>query len=243
MLSINRIKYIRSLHQKKYRQKYSQFLVEGLKTVEEFINQQWEVEQILVQEGFEVSNRLDSEVSIIRGSKQQMTQVSSFKAAPPVMAIVKMRKPIDFDISQSCIALDDINDPGNLGTIIRIADWYGISQVIVSKSTVDEYNAKVLAATMGSLARVKIIRNELQNTLGLFQGKILAAVLEGTAIHEITQLSKPFCLLIGSESHGISTTLLSQLDCKRVTIPRVGPAESLNAGVATGILVDRLING
>lgn len=243
MLSTNKIKIYRSLQQKKYRQKYGQFLVEGAKAVQEFINQGWKAESIIVQDNVPHKLKLSVDVEPVAATSLQMNQISSFKTAAPVVGVFNMRESGSVDYSKSMIALDSINDPGNLGTIIRIADWYGIEQVLVSRSTVEEFNSKAISSTMGSFARVKVFRVDLLDILKNFNEKIYAAMLEGESIYSIHKSTGPFCLIIGSESHGIDATLYENLRAKRISIPRIGDAESLNAGVATGILIDRILNG
>jgi len=243
MLSTNRIKLYRSLQQKKYRQKYGQFLVEGQKSVQEFINQGWTADAIIVQENKSVKFNSEVEGVVISASERQMSQMSNFKTPSEAIAVFKTRNAKKLNLAKSIIALDTLSDPGNLGTIIRIADWYGIEQVLISELTVDEYNPKTIAATMGSFARIKVLRGNLVHTLTPFLGNVYAAILKGESIYEKPKPSAAFCLLIGSESHGINPDLLKQLDPIPVSIQGKGGAESLNAGVATGILVDRLIHG
>lgn len=242
MLSTNKIKIYRSLQQKKYRQKYGQFLVEGVKAVQEFINQGWKVESIIVQDLTSHGLKLNANVEPIVGTPKQMQQISNFKNASSAIGVFAIRPAGEFDITKNMIALDTLNDPGNLGTIIRIADWYGIGQIVLSEKCVEEYNPKAISATMGSFARVKVYREELSETITKFDGKIYAAVLEGESIYGIGKSSEPFCLIIGSESHGIDPGLLYNSEVHKISIPRAGAAESLNAGVATGILIDRLLN-
>lgn len=243
MLSANRIKYIKSLHQKKYRQKYSQFLVEGLKAVQEFINQKWHIDAIYVQQGADLSIINSEPFNTTYLSNAQMQRLSTLKTAPQVLAVVQMNESQTIEIGQSLVALDNINDPGNLGTIIRIADWYGINQILLSQTTVDEYNAKVVSATMGSLARVKVVRGKLEHYLQNYDYPIYTALLDKGSVYDLKKVIPQFCLIIGNESHGISEELLEEIDHKPISIPKIGGAESLNAGVAAGILIDRLVNG
>lgn len=138
------------------------------------------------------------------------------------------------------LILDDINDPGNLGTIIRIADWYGIKNIIASKNTVDFYNPKTIMATMGSFARVNVFYEDLIEFFEKNQNiPTYGAFLNGENLRNIGKI-KPGFIVIGSEAHGINQNLEKFID-KKITIPRFGSAESLNAGVATGIILERLI--
>lgn len=244
MLSTNKIKYIRSLHQKKYRQKYSQFLVEGVKTIQEFINQGWLPAEIYHRSDFKPALHLAKYCPVLELKAIQLDQISSFKTAPELIGLFDYpASGIQLDPNIPFIVLDNISDPGNLGTIIRIADWFGVKQLLISPKTVDEFNPKSIAATMGSLARVQIIRTELIPALKDYNYGIYTAVLGGMSIYDKLSVGKRFCLVIGSESHGINEQLLKDLDSINISIPKIGNAESLNAAVATGILMDRLLNG
>ncbi|MCP4523817.1 MAG: RNA methyltransferase [Candidatus Gracilibacteria bacterium] len=134
------------------------------------------------------------------------------------------------------LMLDTINDPGNLGTIIRIADWYGIKHIICNTKTVDFYNPKVIMSTMGSFSRINFVKTDLEKFLAEYSGNIYGALLDGENIHT-AQKTKTGCIIIGNESHGISNELLPYIT-QKITIPRFGGAESLNAGVATAIILD-----
>ena len=240
MLSKNQLKLITSLQQKKYRIKHGLFVAEGIKVVSELLNSPISCENIFCTEDF---NHDKIEIDPVIISEKELKKISSFKTPNKILGIFKI--PAQKRISQEgfIVILDEIKDPGNLGTIIRIADWYGIKQLVVSPNTVDEYNPKTIAATMGSLARVQIIREELQKTLIDYKFPIYSAILNGKSIYDVKKNKTPFCLLIGSESHGISDLLLGDLKTIDISIPRLGKAESLNAAVASGILIDRLLNG
>jgi TrmH family RNA methyltransferase len=138
------------------------------------------------------------------------------------------------------LALDGLNDPGNLGTIIRIADWYGIKDIVCSLETVDFYNPKVINSSKGSFTRVNVYYTQLDRFLTEIQLPILASCMNGTSIYKLDN-QLPCVLLMGSEANGIQKHLL-KLASKEISIPRVGVSESLNVGVATGILIDRLLN-
>jgi TrmH family RNA methyltransferase len=156
--------------------------------------------------------------------------------------VVRMRPNIVPKIKKDelVIVLDSINDPGNLGTIIRIADWYGISHIIASLDTVDMYNSKVLMATMWSFSRVSIYYTNIDQYLSKNEWKIYWAYLNGENVHSKKFTIEQTHLVIGSEAHGISPNIEKYITDK-ITIPRFGLAESLNAGVATAIIVDRVI--
>ena len=136
------------------------------------------------------------------------------------------------------LVLDGIADPGNLGAILRIADWYGLTQIWLSEDCVDETNPKVIASSMGSFTRVSCIRGA--DAIWQKSAHILGADLNGTSLYEMKSPEEPFVLIMGSESHGIRDAF-SQKITQRITIPKRGGAESLNVAVSTGIIIDRLI--
>ncbi|MBL7811662.1 MAG: RNA methyltransferase [Bacteroidetes bacterium] len=224
----------------KYRQKYGQFMVEGRKAVSEVFHSDMEVVTILATKAFQEKEKPPFGCDII--SETEMKKLSSFTTPPGVVAIVKIPEnasgSVDFN-APVILALDGISDPGNLGTIIRTADWYGVSHVLLSENCTDFYNPKCLAATMGSFIRVKPVYGDLKK---LLTGKnVYGCYLTGENMH-IHTFRYPAILLIGSESHGISADLA---DCvkTRVTIPAYGQAESLNAGIAAAVVLDRMVSG
>lgn len=158
------------------------------------------------------------------------------------LAVVKM-KEFDLSIMHSApvvLALDGINDPGNLGTIIRTMDWFGLRHLVCSPDTVEFYNPKTIHSTMGSFTRVQFAYADLSGFLAAHPGRKVGAQMQGTPVHE-WKPALPTVLVMGSESHGIRPEVQAQLD-DSVTIPRLGQAESLNVGVATGILCHHLMS-
>ena len=244
MLSKAKIKYIKSLQLKKNRLQEKLFIVEGTKSVLEFINSKFTTAIVYGTETFEQQN-----INILRknnigfelAEEKQLTQAGYLGSNNAAIALVKIPEVQEIIVKEDgwTIVLDTINDPGNLGTIIRIADWYGVGQIIVSEHSVDAYNPKVVNASKGSLARVQIDSTDLLTLLANYKGQIIGADMEGEDVHSFTA-SKGGILLMGSESHGISDELQKKLTDK-ITIPRVGEAESLNVGVATAIICDNLI--
>jgi TrmH family RNA methyltransferase len=169
-----------------------------------------------------------------------MDSVSQLKTSSSILAVVKyFNPPILKKTSLLTLALDGIQDPGNLGTIIRLADWFGVSKIICSIDTVDCFNSKVVQATMGSLFRVHIQYQELDTYLNSFDGPIYGAFMEGTDMRDIN-LSKESILIMGNEGQGIRPSTAKFITDK-ITIPGSGNAESLNVGIATGVLVSHLI--
>ncbi len=227
----------------KYRQKYGQFVVEGRKAVEEVFHSGWEVLGIWCTLEFAEKFKPNYPYEIIE--EQDSKKLSAFETSPGVFAWVKMpenkalNKDVDF-----ILALDGIADPGNLGTIIRLADWYGLNQILVSNDTVDAFNPKVLAASMGSFLRINVVYANLAETLADLQSSfgtaaVMGADLQGDSIYSLTIPSKSV-LVMGSESHGLRSEVRLVLQ-RYVTIPRIGAAESLNAGIATAILMDNFL--
>ncbi|MCB9261619.1 MAG: RNA methyltransferase [Flavobacteriales bacterium] len=242
MITKNYIKFVQSLHQKKYRQKYTQFIVEGEKSVIELINSDFEICEINASiEWIEKNANHLKNQKIQEASKADLERMSFFKTPSEVIAVVNQKKHKKPNLSQKKIlCLDGINDPGNLGTIVRIADWYGLNYIFCSPDTVDFYNPKTISSTMGSFTRVEVIYIDLVSLLGSIHLPILFAEMEGQSVYETTE--KEAILVIGSEANGISNELKS-VQHQSITIPKFGKAESLNAAVATAILCDRIFGG
>ncbi|MFM7638724.1 MAG: TrmH family RNA methyltransferase [Bacteroidota bacterium] len=236
MPSIAQIKHIASLRMPKFRQKYGQFVVEGRKAVEEVFHSGWQVEGIWATQGFADRHAPGYPFQLM--SEEENKKCTAFDTAPGVMALVNMpkydglRKDMPF-----ILALDGINDPGNMGTIIRLADWFGLTQIVASPDSVDAFNPKCLAATMGSFLRVAVVYAPLDTVAA---GKtVYGAYLHGENVHGLV-VAPNSMLLIGSESHGIREAA-AKLVTHPITIPGKGQAESLNAGMATAILLDNLL--
>jgi TrmH family RNA methyltransferase len=242
MISKQQQKYVQSLHNKKYRTEYGKFLVEGEKGILEILNSGYEIENIFCTENFKAKVPVDTKFKTLNICKEEEIQaISTFKTNNSGVAIVNQKKqaiPSLVNENQLILILDDIKDPGNLGTIIRLADWYGITDIFCSQNTVEFYNPKVINSTMGSFIRVSVHYLELAPLIESLQIPILGAFLGGQNIHHLT-MEKSFGLVIGSESHGISPEIEKLINTK-ITIPRVGLAESLNAAVATGIILDNI---
>ncbi len=237
------------MQNKKYRKIEHAFLVEGLKNVVELLNSDYEVLQVICSE-----KALPELMKLVKPGdlvyqtipESQLAEIGTLENNLTVLAVAKTKHtdklPNASTFGKLTLLLDNINDPGNLGTIIRVADWYGIKNVICSLETVDFYNPKVINASKGSFTRVHITYADLQSLL-MDQAHIplYAACLEGKSIYTSPGIF-PAMLLVGNEANGIRKELL-QYATHKVHIPRRGGAESLNVGVATGILVDRLLGG
>jgi len=238
-------KKVRSLHQKKYRLQENLFLVEGAKSVVELLDSNFQVEMLFYTEKFEnqydtILKKVPFSVISEKISAPQLAKISTFKTNEMALAVVQIpeNKPLKMG-DELVLALADIRDPGNLGTIIRIADWYGISKIVCSKTSVDWYNPKVISGSMGSFLRLKPFYTDLENFFAQSQKAsipIFGTFLEGENIHETKAISKGV-LVIGNESKGIPPSLEKWIS-HRLTIPKFGNAESLNAGIATAIICD-----
>lgn len=238
MLSKNEVKYIQSLCHKKQRQQERVFIAEGAKIIEELLASNYVVKKLFVTEKYLLQNRFTNAV-ITEVSTQEMDKISLMDNATDVLAIVE-QKPNEMTAVKGKLnlVLDGIQDPGNFGTIIRIADWYGIENILCSNDTVDLYNNKVIQSTMGSFVRVNVWYGDLKT---IFQKNLLpvfATVLNGKNLYEQNKITEGF-LIIGNEGKGIREDTLSFVQ-HSLTIPKRGGAESLNAAVATGILLSWL---
>ena len=232
-LSKNYLKLITSLSQKKYRHKYKLFIVEGIKVVQEFINSSYELEVL-----FSTESSFSSLDSFIEVSEQELKKISSLKTPNKVLALFKIPLQKNTNSSGLIVALDAINDPGNLGTIIRMCDWFGVDQLVCSKETVDCYNTKVVQSSMGSLTRVAISYTDLKEYLTSVSIPVFIADMDGDNIHKIKPPTSAV-LVMGNEANGISNSI-KQLVSTKVSIPRYGNSqqtESLNVATATAILL------
>lgn len=239
MLSKNELKYIQSLCHKKQRQESGLFLAEGPKLVEELLHSDYRIKKILATDQW-VGEHGTGQV-VERITEAELVKISSLQTPQQVLAIVEQKMPTAEPVMKGCLSLvlDGIQDPGNMGTIIRIADWFGIEQVIASEDTVELYNPKVIQSTMGSFMRIQLWYKPLARFLSALQVPVYGALLTGSSLYE-QALLKEGVLIVGNESKGIRTELLSFIT-HPVTIPRIGGAESLNAAVATGILLSHLV--
>ncbi len=243
MLSKNEIKFIQSLKQKKNRLEQGLFIAEGPKIVEEILNSNFIVERI-----FGTADFFNKTTAIPAGIKQQIVtevdleKISCLTTPQQVVAIVEMDQTNieTFQNKDWCLALDGIQDPGNLGTIIRTADWFGIKNIVCSNDTADIYNPKVIQSTMGSFTRVNVYYTNLNEWMATQQVPVYGAVLDGKNIFNL-EMKDCGIILIGNEGRGIRKENMRYIKIP-VTIPRLGNTESLNAAVATGIILSHLIN-
>lgn len=243
MITKNDIKFIQSLKQTKYRKENKMFLVEGNKLVDELISSDFKTENILVTEAWmekfpEMKDRLPYYDLI---SSKQMEQVSSMVTAPGIIATAHTPsytiEPEEAD-KEFIIALDGINDPGNLGTIIRTADWFGIDKIVCSNDCADAWQSKTIQSTMGSIFRIKVMETNLEDFLEKTNSPVYGALMEGENIFTKKIEKKNGVIIIGSESHGIRKEILP-LVTSPIHIPRAegSKTESLNASVAAAIII------
>jgi TrmH family RNA methyltransferase len=242
MLSKAVIKYINSLQIKKYRNLHQAFVVEGAKSVQELLASDFEIEKLFLTEDF-CQKLPDSQlkglpVEIV--TEKELVQAGTYESNNAGLAVARIKKlpPLKLNPTDLVIALDDIRDPGNLGTIIRIADWYGINRIICSETCADFYNPKVIASTMGSFSRVSAYYLNLpeffeQHSDGF---SIYGAAMHGANIHHM-DLKPEGIIVMGNEANGIRLETMKYVT-NIVKIPAFGQAESLNVATATAIITD-----
>lgn len=244
MLGKSKAKYIQSLGQKKHRDEEGLFIAEGPKIISEImasspqsIKEVYAVKEWLNDYGKNLQKTEQTEIT-----ETELGKISQLKTPNQVVAVIKKFAVEDNIVVKGKISLvlDAIRDPGNLGTIIRIADWFGVPQIICSKDCADVYNPKVVQATMGSIARVKVFYIDLFEWLKKQKDiSIYATMLEGKDITQMNSL-KEGLVIIGNESKGIHEEI-AILATEKITIPKKGKAESLNAAVAVGIILSHIV--
>ena len=244
MLTKADIVFIKSLKEKSSRHANKLFVAEGNKLVNELLQSKIMVERILAIENWVSTNGKlvgkNIELSVV--SQKELDQLSNLKSTREVLAICKIPEPV-LDLSKLrglTLVLDTIQDPGNLGTIIRVADWYGLKNILCSHQTADCFNSKVVQASMGSISRVQVFYGDLSKWLKEIRQPVLAASMEGENVHHFT-FPQDCLLIIGNEGAGISTEL-KEFISQTLSIPKHGNAESLNAAVAAAIMMDRYLN-
>ncbi len=236
-------KLIRSLNKKKYRQEYGLFVVEGQKAIEDLLVSDYEIDKIIVAENWNGNLNFPGNVELVEVSDEQFKSLSFQRTPQNIMALVKLRENT-FDYRRLAmhdlvLALDDIQDPGNMGTILRIADWFGIPGILASPATVDVYNPKVVQASMGAVFRVPVMYVDLLPALERLEGlPVYGTFMDGENIYA-TRLSSNGVIIMGNEGNGISSGVAARVN-KRLSIPSFNPGnhiESLNVAIATGIVV------
>ena len=229
MISKNQIKFVRQLEQKKYRKKEGLFVAEGPKVVGDLLRAGFKAHTIFATSEWESQGQTFQEVS-----DEELRRVSFLQHPQRVLALFFIPTESVPSVSSLSLALDDVQDPGNLGTIIRIADWFGIDTIYCSENTADAWSPKVVQATMGSIARVNIIYTDLQALISKAQVPVYGTLLDGQDIYT-QELSKEGIIVMGNEGNGISAPIRKLIN-RKLLIPQFheGP-ESLNVAIATAI--------
>lgn len=244
MLPKSEIKYIQSLSQKKFRDEEGVFVIEGIKMADEILSSYSQlVRAVYATEKWIVKNqgKLTNSISVHELQTFELQKITGLSVANEVLVVLNKPTSIKFvpDENPVVVALDQIQDPGNLGTIIRTCDWFGVNQIVCSPDSVDAYNPKVVQSAMGSLLRVTIEYKKIEqfiNDHSMYTPCV--AVLDGETYYDFLFPEKTL-LIIGNESRGVSVSL-RKIATKAITIPRRGEAESLNAAVAAAILLSKI---
>lgn len=243
MLSKPQIRTITALQHKKFRREHGLFIVEGIKSVTEFIHSDYIVQHVFYTP--QAAAKLDKIPQNIKSdeiSEEELRRISALKTPQGVLALVQLpvQAPLTGTLLRGAfhLVLDDIQDPGNLGTIIRTAEWFGFNRVICSLNCVDAYNPKVVQASMGSLARMQVHYTDISSLTGDAPVPVFGAVLDGQPLYQ-TDFGKEGLIILGNEGNGISASVLGNIQ-HPVTIPRVGQAESLNVAISAALFCAEL---
>ena len=240
MLTAHKIKILQSLDQRKFRQKYNLFLVEGNKTIKEIPDSDYKIREIysLNPELLPIQNLPSTQIS-----PAELRKISFLQNPKDSVAVCEFKEQKILENTSLQLILDGIQDPGNLGTIIRLADWFGISQIICSEDTADFYNPKVIQASMGSFVRVNVVYENLENYLKNSTVPAFGTDMIGESIYQI-DFPKKFNLIFGNEGNGIRENVRNLISNK-ITIPRFGNSqatESLNVSMAAGIILGQIFS-
>jgi TrmH family RNA methyltransferase len=230
-----RIKDLKKLQQKKYRRKQDLFLIEGAHLVEEALNHGQKVQTLIALEDYDYSPYAAADMEVITVAPGVMKLLSSLETPPGIMAAVSYRKPSSE--GRRVLLLDGIQDPGNLGTLLRTADAFGFERVILSPDTVDAFSDKVLRSAQGSTFHIEIAVADAVQSVREFDGTVLGTSLEGASSLEQLELPEgPLMIVLGNEGRGVSEEVLSNVDV-RMKIEMPGQSESLNVAIAGGIIM------
>ncbi|MFY8181225.1 MAG: TrmH family RNA methyltransferase [Flavobacterium sp.] len=235
MVSKNQIKLITSLQQKKFRQIHQLFIAEGVKVIQELLQSNFVLEHLYVTQNIFETISSDKKTQI---SDQDLKRISCLSTPNNCLALFQIPEQKPRNDKGLIVALDDIRDPGNLGTIVRLCDWYGIDQMVCSEQTVDVYNPKVVQATMGSISRVSVAYLDLEKYLKRASTPIFGTFMDGKNVYK-ENLPQEGILVLGNEANGISEKI-EKLVSDRLAIPRFGDlqqTESLNVATATAIFL------
>ena len=241
MLPKSKIKVVQSLKHKKNRINSNLFLVEGIKSFDELLKSNYKIEFTIISKETLANNKHYKNLNdLYELSAAEINKLSGLKNNKSLVSVVhkKNQKKESIDFSNLIIALDSVSDPGNLGTIIRIADWFNIKSILCSKNTVDLYNSKVIQSSMGSFTRVDVFYDNLEDIMGSKDISVFGTSTDGTDINNFEKPDKGI-ILFGSESQGVREHLKKYVD-KWMSINKNGGAESLNVSVSVGIILHKL---
>ena len=240
MVGKSQIKLIRSLHQKKYRNQNGLFIVEGIKGVKEILASPIQAFKIFSTDPDSIDDK-NTDITFI--SEAELKQMSTLKNPNSVLGVFYIPQTDRIEFNEWIVVLDDVRDPGNLGTIIRLCDWFGIPHLVCSPQTVDCYNPKVLQATMGSITRVNIVYEDITSFLKDCPLPVYGAFMGGTSLYS-QNLPKAGVLVMGNEANGISFEVENVVS-EKISIPQFGKktTESLNVATATAILLSAVRKG
>ncbi|MFL1013013.1 TrmH family RNA methyltransferase [Flavisericum labens] len=239
MITKSQIKLINSLKQKKFRQQYGLFVAEGVKTISELLESSLKLHALFTTKSFNIDAKDETVIS-----EKDLKRISFLKTPNTALAVFEIPNEQPVNNKGLILILDAVSDPGNLGTIIRLCDWFGIKDLVCSNHTVDCFNPKVVQATMGSITRVNIIYVDLKVFLNTYDGSVFGAFMDGKNVYS-SNLPKRGALVMGNEANGISKEI-EAIVTERLAIPRFGDlqaAESLNVATATAILLSEFKRG
>ena len=242
MINKKTYKIIKSLKSRKFRYAQTRFIVEGLRLIKTILENGAFLESVLFTKAFkaknlEFINQIASDM-LFEVSEKEMKDLSNMTTPSGILAISKFPVYEKLNSSNNIIFLDQISDPGNMGTILRTASWFGIEQIVLSDKCIDPFNPKVVAAAMGSHFQIKFLGQENLDKLDDYLW--IGASLDGKMIEQPIKIDEKWILVMGSEAHGIDEKIKSRLD-EIFTIPKLGKGESLNVGVAMGIILSKIL--
>jgi TrmH family RNA methyltransferase len=243
MISKSQISFITSLQQKKFRKEHGLFIVEGLKSITEFIQSEYVTDTIFYTENVVPKlGKLSHNIKLFEISSQELKKISALNSPQQALALIKIpeHRVLTTKMLKGSftLVLDGIQDPGNLGTIIRTADWFGMKNLVCSEDTVEAYNPKVVQASMGSLARVSLTYTRLDEFLEKSSIPVFGAVLNGKPIYS-TDFGAEGLIILGNEGKGIRPEIMEKIACP-ITIPNFGKAESLNVAISASIICSEI---
>ncbi len=242
MITKKKYKNIKSLKSRKFRYAHEKFAVEGLRLIKTILENGAFLETVVFTKVFkgknlDFINQIDSKI-LFEVSEKEMKDLSSMTTPSGILAISKFPSYGKLNLSNNIIFLDQISDPGNMGTMLRTASWFGIQQIVLSDKCIDPFNPKVVAAAMGSHFQIKFLGQEKLDRLDDYLW--IGASLDGKKLSQSKKINEKWILVMGSEAHGIDKKIKPRLD-EIYTIPKLGEGESLNVGVAMGIILSKII--